>query len=87
MAYRDNTNMSTQSSSNNVIRLPVIDVSDPTQLVGRQMLDAATKYGFFYVDSRNLLDFTPEIVNHVFSLVRIQPFFKWIFLWTKLQVV
>lgn len=52
-----------------VIHLPVVDVSNVTSEVGRQMLDAAVRFGFFYVDSRNIPEFTSEIVDRTFLLV------------------
>lgn len=51
------------------IELPVIDISNPHDpSVGKQMLDAAAKYGFLYVNSKGT-DFTTEDVDHAFGLV------------------
>ncbi|RAL13958.1 putative oxidoreductase, 2OG-Fe(II) oxygenase family [Aspergillus homomorphus CBS 101889] len=56
------------------IDLPVLDVSNPLDPVaGKAMLDAATKYGFLYVDSKGT-DFTPDDVKRAFELS--QTFFK-----------
>ncbi|CAL5870702.1 uncharacterized protein PFLUO_LOCUS4942 [Penicillium psychrofluorescens] len=50
------------------IELPVIDISNPHDpSVGKQMLDAAAKYGFLYVNSKGT-DFTTEDVDHAFGL-------------------
>ncbi|CDM30686.1 hypothetical protein DTO013E5_665 [Penicillium roqueforti] len=50
------------------IELPVIDISNPHDpAVGKAMLDAATKYGFLYVNSKGT-DFTVEDVDHAFGL-------------------
>lgn len=51
------------------ITLPVINISNVTAEVGRQMIDAAARHGFLYVDTRGT-DFTPEVVNRQFELVR-----------------
>lgn len=51
------------------IQLPIIDISNPDDpAVGKTMLDAAIKYGFFYVDSRGS-DFSAEEVERIFGLV------------------
>lgn len=52
----------------NTITLPVINISNPTSEVGRQMIHAAAKYGFLYIDTRGT-DLTPEIVERQFELV------------------
>ncbi|KAL4890241.1 hypothetical protein BDV59DRAFT_185115 [Aspergillus ambiguus] len=50
------------------IQLPVIDISNPNDpAVGREMLDAATKYGFFYVNSSGS-DFAVADVQRAFEL-------------------
>lgn len=51
------------------IQLPIIDISNPDDpVVGKAMLDAAIKYGFFYVDGRGS-DFSAEEVERIFELV------------------
>jgi hypothetical protein len=50
------------------VKLPVINISDPTPQVGRLMIDAAAKYGFLYIDTSGT-EFTPEIVDRQFELV------------------
>ncbi len=50
------------------LTLPVLDISDLTAEGGRQMIDAAAKHGFLYVDTRGT-DFTPEVVDRQFELV------------------
>ena len=53
------------------IELPILDISNPEDpAVGEAMLDAATKYGFLYVDSKGT-DFTAEDVRKAFERVRI----------------
>jgi hypothetical protein len=54
------------------VDLPVINISDSTPEVGRQMIDAASKHGFLYIDTRGT-DFTPEIVERQFELVSAHP--------------
>jgi hypothetical protein len=51
-----------------ILTLPIINISDPTLEVGRQMIDAAARYGFLYIDTRGT-DFTPEVVERQFALV------------------
>jgi isopenicillin N synthase-like dioxygenase len=50
-----------------VMHLPVIDISNPTLEVGKEMLAAATKYGFLYIDT-NGTGFTEEIVDREFAI-------------------
>lgn len=51
------------------IQLPVIDISNPNDpAVGKEMLDAATNYGFFYVNSKGS-DFAVADVKKAFGLV------------------
>ena len=52
----------------NDIDLPVINILDPTPEIGRQMIDAAAKYGFLCIDTRGT-DFSSENVERVFELV------------------
>ncbi|KAA8652565.1 hypothetical protein EYZ11_002373 [Aspergillus tanneri] len=50
------------------IQLPVLDISDPNDTaVGKAMMDAATKYGFLYVNSKGS-DFTAQDVEKAFGL-------------------
>jgi isopenicillin N synthase-like dioxygenase len=56
--------MATQSE---VVRLPVIDISNPTLAVGKEMITAAAKYGFLYIDT-NGTGFTQEIVDREFAI-------------------
>lgn len=57
------------ASSTNPIQLPVIDISDPSNAaIGREMLDAAVKYGFFYVHGKGS-DFTAAQVDSTFDIV------------------
>lgn len=51
------------------IQLPVLDISDPTKAVGRQMIDAAVKYGFFYIEDNTGGDFNADVINRAFELV------------------
>ncbi len=52
----------------NTVKLPVINISETTPEVGRQMIDAAARSGFLYIDTRGT-DFTPEVVERQFELV------------------
>ncbi|KAL3707630.1 hypothetical protein TMatcc_005611 [Talaromyces marneffei ATCC 18224] len=50
------------------IQLPIIDISDPLNpAVGKDMLDAAIKYGFFYVHGKGS-DFSAAEVDSTFAL-------------------
>ncbi|KAL4866336.1 hypothetical protein BDV12DRAFT_173055 [Aspergillus spectabilis] len=49
------------------IDLPILDISNPNDpVVGKAMLEAATKYGFLYVDSQGT-DFAAEDVRQAFD--------------------
>jgi hypothetical protein len=48
------------------IQLPVINISKITPEVGKSMIEAATKYGFLYVDSDSS-DFSNEDVEGAFA--------------------
>ena len=51
------------------IQLPIIDISDPLNpAIGKDMLDAAIKYGFFYVHGKGS-DFSADEVDSTFDLV------------------
>ena len=50
-----------------VVHLPVINISKPTLAVGKEMISAAAKYGFLYVDT-NGTGFTQEIVDREFLI-------------------
>ena len=51
------------------ITLPILDISNPDDpATGKAMLDAATRYGFLYVDAAST-EFTAEDVERAFSLV------------------
>ncbi|OJD15967.1 hypothetical protein AJ78_03836 [Emergomyces pasteurianus Ep9510] len=51
------------------LELPVINISEATPTVGKAMIDAATKYGFFYVDSASS-DFSNDDVESAFAMAR-----------------
>ncbi|KAL4802250.1 hypothetical protein BDV18DRAFT_64067 [Aspergillus unguis] len=54
-------------TSSTPINLPILDISNPNDpAVGKAMLDAATKYGFLYVDSKGT-DFGAEDVQKAFE--------------------
>jgi hypothetical protein len=51
------------------IELPILDISNPEDpAAGKAILDAATKYGFLYVDSKGT-DFRAEDVEKAFERV------------------
>ena len=60
--------MTANSISAAAIQLPVIDISAETSAVGKSMIDAAVKYGFFYIDSKGT-PFSEEVVDREFQLV------------------
>lgn len=52
------------------IQLPIINIANPDDhAVGKAMISAAAKYGFFYVDTKGS-DFSPADIEHMFELVR-----------------
>jgi isopenicillin N synthase-like dioxygenase len=57
------------TTSKTPIQLPVIDISNPLDAaVGKQMVSAAVKYGFFYVHGKGS-DFSAQEVDQTFELV------------------
>jgi hypothetical protein len=50
------------------LKLPVINVSHSPRTVGKQMIEAAAKDGFFYIDTRDT-SFTSVVVERQFDLV------------------
>lgn len=57
------------TTSKTPIQLPVIDISNPLDpAVGKQMLSAAVKYGFFYVQGKGS-DISAEEIDHTFEVV------------------
>lgn len=52
------------------IKLPVLDISHVTPETGKAIIDAATEYGFLYVDSSSS-DFSDEDVESAFAMVAI----------------
>jgi isopenicillin N synthase-like dioxygenase len=54
-------------TSTSAVRLSVIDVSDPSAETGKQLLAAATKYGFLYINTKGT-GFTEALVNREFEL-------------------
>ena len=54
--------------------IPIIDISNPDQDTPAKLVDAAATYGFVYIKSVGL-DFTHDIVDHVFALVCLVLFF------------
>lgn len=61
------SNMESTKSGGEAIQLPVIDVSNFGTDVGKQMLDAATRFGFLYI-STNGTGFTEDVVDRHFQL-------------------
>ncbi|OAL27481.1 hypothetical protein AYO20_09764 [Fonsecaea nubica] len=51
------------------IQLPVIDISEFSLEVGKRVLEAATRFGFLYIDT-NGTDFTQSMVDREFDLSR-----------------
>lgn len=49
------------------VHLPVIDISNPTLEVGKEMIAAAAQYGFLYIDTHGT-GFTEEIVDREFAI-------------------
>ena len=52
-----------------VIQLPVIDISETNTKVGHEMIDAAVKYGFFYIQDLRDENFDADVVDRAFELV------------------
>ena len=55
--------------TDSAIRLPVIDISNFSEQVGKQVLEAATKYGFLYINT-NGTGFTENLVTREFEFSR-----------------
>lgn len=56
-----------EGSSQDLIQLPIIDVSDTSIENGRRLVDAAIKYGFLYISPEGTL-FTESLVQSQFDL-------------------
>ena len=61
--------MGSLGESSRAIRLPVIDISEFTVKVGKQLLDAAIEFGFLYIDTTGS-GFTEVMVDREFELSR-----------------
>lgn len=61
--------MGSIQQTKDAIRLPVIDISEFTAETGKKLLDAATRYGFLYIDT-NGTGFTESMVDREFELSR-----------------
>ena len=55
--------------NSDAIQIPVINISDPTAALGDALIDAASNYGFIYIESKGS-GFTEEDVNRAFEMVR-----------------
>ncbi|KAK7530910.1 uncharacterized protein J3D65DRAFT_141898 [Phyllosticta citribraziliensis] len=57
------------------INIPIIDISSPSQIVAKQLLDAACAHGFVYISNTdNAVQIPPEDVRSMFDLSK--TFFK-----------
>ena len=56
------------TSNGDGVQIPVIDISNASQETGDAMVDAAARYGFFYVRADGT-GFTPGVVDDMFELV------------------
>ncbi|EXJ75139.1 uncharacterized protein A1O5_01835 [Cladophialophora psammophila CBS 110553] len=61
--------MGSIGAGNSAIQLPVIGISDFTVEVGKKVLEAATTFGFLYIDT-NGTGFTESIVDREFAFSR-----------------
>ncbi|EXJ84488.1 hypothetical protein A1O3_05156 [Capronia epimyces CBS 606.96] len=61
--------MGSVQEGNNAVRLPVINISEFSVGVGKQLLDAAIRYGFLYIDTDGT-GFTESMVDREFELSR-----------------
>lgn len=48
--------------------IPVIDISEPSEQTARELLDAATDYGFVFIKSKDV-GFNADVIDHMFALV------------------
>jgi hypothetical protein len=55
-------------SNGDIVQIPVINISEPNESVGDALIDAASKHGFLYVESKGT-GFTAEYVDRAFELV------------------
>ena len=54
--------------------IPVIDISNPSETVAQQVLDAASKHGFLYIKNDGVT-IPPQDIDDMFELVRnLTPF-------------
>ena len=58
-------------SDDDVLYIPVIDLSNDTTQAGGLLVDAISKCGFVFIRSVGS-GFTPEFVDHAFELVRLR---------------
>jgi isopenicillin N synthase-like dioxygenase len=49
--------------------IPVIDISDPSEEVAQQVLDAASTHGFLYIKNDGVT-ISPHDIDDMFKLVR-----------------
>jgi len=48
--------------------IPVIDISEPSEQIGHELLDAAARYGFIFIKSRSV-GFSADVIDQMFELV------------------
>jgi isopenicillin N synthase-like dioxygenase len=57
-------------SNGDIVQIPVINISEPNESVGDALIDAASKHGFIYVESKGT-GFTAEYVDRAFELSKL----------------
>ena len=62
--------MGSKRSNDSSLQIPVIDLSEANEaIIADQVVDASTRYGFVFVKGEGR-DFTKQIVDDTFALVR-----------------
>jgi len=56
--------------------IPVIDISEPSEQTGHDLVDAAARYGFIFIKSKSV-GISADVINQMFALVCQQPCSKY----------
>lgn len=62
--------LETESRQGPAVDLPIINISDPSLSTAKELVSAAERYGFLYIDTRDT-QLTPKLVSRQFQLARI----------------
>lgn len=59
------------SPNDEMLHIPVLDLSNDTAQIGDLLVDAVSKWGFVFIRSVGS-GFTPEIIDRTFEMVRLE---------------